>query len=60
MSRFAIHPAGDERVVVDAAELRLANRHDEHMLAFIDAALVGDSMIFGGGAAPPFLIERVA
>lgn len=59
-SRFAIHPEGDERVVVDATELRHANRDDEHLCAFIDAALVGDSMVFGGGAAPTFLIERVA
>jgi hypothetical protein len=59
-SRFAIHPEGDERVEVDAAELRHANADDELICAFIDDAQIGDSMAFGGGAAPTFLIERVA
>jgi hypothetical protein len=59
-SRFAIHPVGAERVEVSGSELRVANQDDEHMCAFIDAALVGDSMVFGGGAAPIVSIERVA
>jgi hypothetical protein len=58
--RFAIHPEGDERVEVSGAELRVANKDDEFICAWIDAASVGDSFVFGGGAAPTFLIERVA
>ena len=60
MSRFAIHPEGDERVEVSGAELRVANKDDEFICAWIDAASVGDSFVFGGGAAPTFLLERVA
>lgn len=59
-SRFAIHPEGDERVEVSGLELRAAHEDDEHLVAWIDLAVIGDEIVFGGGAAPIVSIERVA
>jgi hypothetical protein len=59
-SRFAITPEGAARIEFGSLELRAAHEDDEHLVAWIDLAVVGDEIVFGGGAAPIVSIQRVA
>jgi hypothetical protein len=59
-SQFSVTPEGASRVEVSGDELRAANADDEHLVAWIDLAIIDDEFVFGGGAAPIVSIRRIS